>query len=311
MSLFKEQTKHHLNQLERWLPGNQHRPARRPLRDQAASVSMPGQLDFVFQRNGLHPGRIDHPELEQTIADLKNIPEQSALLGVCEDGLPFLLDLANPSPGSVLVAGDPGSGKTALLRSILVSASQISKSGRVALRLITDQPEAYKDLEPILQDHFSSNDPAIDDLIANLVQIAESRKQTGPEDPASILVVDDLPDLLTFLNEKAFHELYWLIRHGPRYQIWTVAALPSGKAKKTDPRFLTAFRTRLFGFMQDEKLATRLAQLKHINTRRLEKGSQFFFPGDGVCLRFRVCSEQKEVNGNVFGSFALKKVEAV
>lgn len=304
MSTLNDPMTHHLKKIERWLPGRTSLAWRHPLRDKDIDVLLYERNKISPDKNNRHMTATRNPGLDQTITKLTNIPERAALLGVCEDGLPFLLDLANPSPGAILVIGEAGSGKTALLRSILLSADRINTSARVTLRLIADQPDEYHDLTSSLMDVFPVEDPAISDLITNLVQTVESRKKTGPQDPASILVIDDLSALLTFLDEKAFHELYWLVRHGPRYQIWTVASLIPGKAKQIDPHFLTAFRTQLFGFMHDVRLASRLAHTNHIPTRSLEKKRQFFYQSNGEWLHFWICTENSEKDRGVLGSNA-------
>ncbi len=140
---------------------------------------------------------------------------------------------------------------------------------------------------------------AVSDLIAELVETIETRKRNHPQDPAMILVIDDLAALLTFLDEQAYAHLYWLIRHGPRYQVWTLATLPAGQAEQLDPRFLSAFRTRLFGYMHDERLAQRLAGDDSLATRDIERGRQFYVPYGGEWLRFWICKEDGSNPGGV------------
>jgi hypothetical protein len=291
MSLHNKQSTPHLQKIVRWLPGKMRPSRRRPLRSQVVaglfSTKFASRTDSYDKQNAWFA----RPTIDEAITGLTGIPERCALLGIGEDDLPILLDLTNPSTGAILVISENGGGKTALLRSILFSASQLNKPDQIKLRMIADQPDEYHDLSACLQDVLPVEGPANGDLITNLVQTIESRKQTGPQDPTSILIIDDLPALLTFLDEKSFNELYWLIRHGPRYRVWTAAALPSSKVKQIDPRFLSAFRTRLFGFMHDERLASRLAYANHIPTRRLERSHQFLYPSNGDWLRFWVCRE--------------------
>ena len=63
------------------------------------------------------------PSLEQVLAGLSSIPEYSILIGAGEDGSPILMDLSNSEAGSLLILGDPGSGKTRLMLSSTTSGT--------------------------------------------------------------------------------------------------------------------------------------------------------------------------------------------
>jgi hypothetical protein len=299
MSNLDEQLINRLKTLDRWLPRLQSAPASRVKRrpPQGVSASEEPRLDDDASPSGDPELQIVsdwQPSLEQAIDGLSDVPEHAALIGVCEDGLPFLLDLANPTPGAILLAGDAASGKTPLLRAILASASLMNPAQRVSFNLIASQPDEYQSLhnDEHCQEYLPVEDPGVNRLIAALVSVIETRKHTGPQDPALILAIDDLVALLPFLDEGAFSGLYWLIRHGPRYQVWTIATLPASQIEQIEPRFLTAFRTRLFGYMRDERVARHLANDDHVATRDLEKGRQFFVPYNGDWLRFWICEPE-------------------
>jgi hypothetical protein len=231
------------------------------------------------------------PTLAELLESLPDPPPHAALLGACEDGLPFLFDLSNPAPGAILVTGDAAGGKTPLLHSILHSACRMNSPEQLTFNVIAGQPDEYLDLNKM--DHCQAilpvEDQAVADLVAGLVETVETRKRNHPQDPAMILVIDDLAALLAFLDEQTFDRLYWLIRHGPRYQVWTLATLSAEQADQLDPRFLSSFRTRLFGYMRNERLAQRLAGDDGLATRDIEKGRQFYVPYGGEWLRFWIC----------------------
>ena len=157
--------------------------------------------------------------------------------------------------------------------------------------MVSAQPEEYSDLGSLdhCQELFPVEEPGVEELIADLVEITESRKLSGPQDPVYLLVIDDLTALLPFLDERSFSRLYWLIRHGPRYRVWTLAGLAAEQANQLDGRFLSAFRTRLFGFMHNERQACLLAGDESLATSDLEKGLQFLVPYGGDWLRFWLC----------------------
>ncbi len=72
--------------------------------------------------------------LRTIIQETGPFPAASVILGVCEDGLPFMLDLLDHSSGSLLVAGDRRTGKTTLLKTMLASAAYINNPQEVRFR---------------------------------------------------------------------------------------------------------------------------------------------------------------------------------
>ena len=144
------------------------------------------------------------PTLAELLESLPEPPPYAALLGACEDGLPFLFDLTNPAPGAILVTGDAAGGKTGLLHSILHSACRMNTPEQLIFNVIASQPEEYLDLDPLehCQAILPVEEPAVADLIAELVDTVETRKRNHPQDPAMILVIDDLAALLSFLDEQ-------------------------------------------------------------------------------------------------------------
>lgn len=52
------------------------------------------------------------PSLNAVLDEIGLMPHEALFMGVASDGLPVLLNLQDPSPGPILVAGDSGVGKT-------------------------------------------------------------------------------------------------------------------------------------------------------------------------------------------------------
>lgn len=233
--------------------------------------------------------------VDQVLAKSGKLPLNSLVLGICDDGLPFLLDLTNPAPGALLVCGDARTGKTQLVKSILDSASRLNTPSQLELSIIAVNIDEYMHLSHLehCQEIFNADEAVTGELIGELAEIAEQRRRQLPEYPALLLVIDDLAECLEHLDQEAFNKLYWLIRHGPRSRVWTIATLPTERARQVEPRFLSAFRTRLCGRMTDSRLAATLSGDADLQTRRLEKG-QFYIPYGGEWLRLWACKAEED-----------------
>ena len=97
-------------------------------------------------------------EAEDAASGKGGIPPKTAVLGLADDGAPLLVRLPSPDVAHVLIAGTTGSGKTVLLRSIMLSlamknpASSVSALGRdQGLMLVAIDPKgcAFRDFQTL------------------------------------------------------------------------------------------------------------------------------------------------------------------
>jgi hypothetical protein len=306
MTTFEEHFQMGLLAIEKLKPGFREKMARMGYNPQPADL--PDETDLTHDAPSLMTAALpDYPPLQedypQDIPSLDDIIERtgefapgSVILGICEDGLPFVLDLANPAPGALLAAGDEGSGKTHFLQSVLESARLLNSPEEVAFSLILSDPQEYLAISKA--DHcmhcLPADDESAGEIIQELTELAEQRRHGYTGGPTYLLGIDDLEDCLHNLDEQDFSRLYWLIRHGPRSRIWTIATLRPDNSDLIDPRFLTAFRTRIIGQMKDHNLAGYLAGDEEMDCHDLEAGIQFLLPFGGAWLPIWICDPQQE-----------------
>jgi hypothetical protein len=198
------------------------------------------------------------PTIREIINQLRPLPPYAALLGVCEDGLPFLFDLSDPSPGSILITGEASSGKSGLLKGILASASVMNRTDQVMFNLISPDSAVFSDLSRL--SHCTSSvspyDRTSSELVIDLAKIAEQRKSGRLRGPVIILAIDDLVTLLSYNEFELFSHLKWLVKHGPESGIWPLAILRSGRLNKYGKRLLNEFGTHLVGTPNHRALPT-------------------------------------------------------
>jgi hypothetical protein len=243
------------------------------------------------------------PALATVLEQTGPFSPYTVILGACEDGLPFLLDLTNPAPGSLLVTGDAGSGKSRLLRAILASAAAINPPDQVELNVLATDIAEFNALSETVhcQELLACDDLAASDVIRDLAEVVDQRRHGSPADPAMLLAIDGLDRLVGELNEPTFERLLSLLRHGPRSRVWTIATLTSTQIDQVDEPVLAAFRTRLIGKTASPRVAKLLAGSPDSGAGELVNGYQFCVPFGEEWIRFWVCEqapqeESKEVS---------------
>jgi hypothetical protein len=208
----------------------------------------------------------------------------SLLLGLAEDGLPLLLDLYDPAPGPLLVAGDGGSGKTAFLQS-LAQASASQNPGEIQFGVLTPFPEEWTGLEslPNCMGIWPAYHLATSDFLSQMVSWADIL----PSSRQAVLVLFDGLDLLTSSNIKVQHDLRWLLMCGPERHVWPIVTVNPGRLTRLET-WLNYFQTRILGRVKHPQTARLLAGDTKINLATLLPGTQFGLSRPEGWLIFRL-----------------------
>ena len=207
------------------------------------------------------------------------LPSGALLLGLGEDGQPLALDLYDPSPGPLLVAGDGGCGKTALLQSLANASDSLPD---VQFGVVTLFPEEWRVQEayPGCLGIWPACHPASGGFLDQLISWAEVLPQTRQ---AILLFVDGLDMMLR--EPPARHQLRWLLAHGPQSQVWPVVTVNPGRMNRLGS-LLEPFQTRIFGHTRSPRTMRLLTDDPQLDLGALVPGSQFYISGPQVSLRF-------------------------
>jgi hypothetical protein len=241
------------------------------------------------------PGPAFPVSLEILLQHRQEFSRGSVVIGICEDGLPFILNLHNDPPASILIAGDPGSGKTRLLRAILASAVAINQPEDVRFCIASPAPQEYAEL--IHTAHCTglvrSRSSEARKLVNQLLELADRRKYRDDHGPALLLVIDDLADFVHGLDEPAYWGFEWLVRIGAQVRIWVIAAQSSASMSWVDNDLLESFPLHVLGNLASQHDLLALTGNAYLNLQPLVQGRQFYVPCDDAWLRIWLCEPGK------------------
>lgn len=227
------------------------------------------------------------PALSDVLAGLGSLPSEAILLGVASDGLPVLLDLYDPHPGPMLVAGDPGCGKTAFLHTVAHSVAHTHGPEDVRFGVITNYPDEWASVKT-LSHHagvFAVGHKNAREFIHALASWAHESRNTHQ---CVLLLVDDLESVAS-LDRQAVQDFRWLLLRGPARRVWPIVTLNAPRYGQI-LSWLQIFRTRFFGHIANERVAAALGGDKASLLGQLEPPNQFCLREKDNWLRFRLPS---------------------
>jgi hypothetical protein len=223
------------------------------------------------------------PSLSQVLADYIPLPREALFLGVAADQLPVLLNLLDPVPGPILIAGDQASGKTAFLQMIARSVDQIHLAQSVQYGVITEYPQEWSGLggTPNCVDIFPAFKNGAQDFLNSLANWTHSNRG---DKQSVLLLIDDLASI-SRMDFDARQNLRWLLLRGPARRVWPIATLNPNKAAEVFP-WTDFFHTRLFGRMENSAGIENLTGTTNPIFKSLNAGSDFLMREGEDWLKF-------------------------
>lgn len=132
--------------------------------------------------------------------ELEAVPPYCGVLGVDDGGMPLLMRIDSPDVAHVLIAGTTGSGKTGVIRTLLLSLAMHNHPGQLQLVLLDPKGRGLAPLarlphlwhgHAIAQDARAAGD-ALQALVEEMLQRDASRRSL----PRIVIGIDELADLL-------------------------------------------------------------------------------------------------------------------
>lgn len=222
------------------------------------------------------------PSVGSILADYGSMPPEALFLGVAADNLPVLLNLLDPVPGPLLICGDAGTGKTALLQTIAHAAGFMHQPDELQFGALTNHPEEWSGVEDIPNNVgiFPLYHRSSEDFILSLASWAHGNKSSRQ---TLLLLIDDLEAALK-LDFDACQNLRWLLLRGPARRVWPIITINPNRMDLAQA-WLEAFHTRIFSSIQNIHLA-RYMDAENANLDSLRIGTDFALREGDHWLRF-------------------------
>ncbi len=223
------------------------------------------------------------PTLDRVLAEIGPLPREALFLGVASDGLPVLLNMHDPVPGPILIIGDAGAGKTAFLKSIVRSLALTHESAEVQFGVITGHLDEWEGGKSSAQRVaiFSSHETGAQELLLSLASWAHNNKNNKQ---CVLLLIDDL-EAVTAFDFDALQNLRWLLARGPSRRVWPILTMNAARYGEVIS-WIPTFRTRIFGRIEDARVANALGGDSSSALDQLQAGIQFSLRENGGWLKF-------------------------
>lgn len=223
------------------------------------------------------------PTLSGVLSEIGSLPREALFLGVASDGLPVLLNLHDPVPGPLLITGDASAGKTAFLQTLVQGIQQTHRAENVQFGVITSHPDEWEQIE--VTSHrvgiFSVTHSNVQDFIRSLASWAHANNKANQ---SILLLIDDLESVAK-LEPDTLQNLRWLLLRGPARRVWPIITMNAERYGQV-LSWIPMFRTRIFGRIVKNHIASALGSDPASALDRLEAGIQFSLRENGKWLQF-------------------------
>jgi S-DNA-T family DNA segregation ATPase FtsK/SpoIIIE len=241
-------------------------------------------------------------------AKLCDVPFCSALLGLDEEGIPVLLRLPSADVAHVLIAGNTGSGKTVLARTMALSLAMHNPPRAVQLVLIDPKRRGFGRLSalPHLLTPLIARPDRAAEVLKRLAAEMERRDLRGRNSPRVVVLIDELAELMMAGGREIERPLTRLAQRGREAGIHLVACTQRPSAAVIGGLIKSNFPVRIVGSVASAEDAKIAAGLPRTGAERLLGKGDFYVIARGEQFRVQgACASPLEVR-RVVGRLAKK-----
>lgn len=223
------------------------------------------------------------------LKSLGGIPPLTACLGLAEDGRPLLLRLPSPEVAHVLVAGATGSGKTDLIRAMLISLAMHNRQSKLQIALIDPKGRGFGPIAalPHTLGDIASDFVSASSLLQFLVSEMERRDREGVSSPHIVIAVDELYDLLMTGGKEVEIALVRIAQRGREAGLHLIAGVQKPSAAAIGGMLKANFPVRLVGKVASSEDARMAAGVSATGAEKLTGRGDFVAVASGQVIRFQ------------------------
>jgi len=256
------------------------------------ALSLNAPMCRVFRRGGQVQVEIPREDAKQVsylqvCSQLGRVPAATALLGLDEEGVPVLVRLPSPDVAHVLVAGNTGSGKTVLARTMALSLAMYNQPRALQLVFIDPKRRGFDPLSalphlltPLIHQHERAAE-----VLVRLAEEMERRDLGGRDTPRIVVFIDELADLIMSAGSAVENPLTRLAQRGREAGIHLVACTQRPAASVIGGLVKSNFPVRIVGSVASAEDAKVAAGLPRTGAERLLGRGDFYVIARGEQLR--------------------------
>ena len=236
--------------------------------DEELALALDAPACRILRRNGRVQVEVPRPDPQRipylrVFRQLGEPPPVSALVGLDEEAVPVLVRFPSPDVAHVLIAGNTGSGKTMLARTMALSLAMLNPPRSVQMVLIDPKRRGFAplgELPHLLVPLVDSTSRAAL-LMARLVEEMERRDRCACSEPRIVVLIDELADLVVAGKRSVERPLTRLAQRGREAGIHLVACTQHPTARVIGSLVKSNFPVRIVGSVasaEDAKVASGL-----------------------------------------------------
>ena len=223
------------------------------------------------------------------LRNLGRLPSLTACLGLAEDGRPLLIRLPSPDVAHLLVAGTTGSGKTELMRTLILSLAFANRQSQLQIALIDPKGRGFAPFAelPHLLAPMVTSIPTALALLDRLIAEMEQRDRENRSTPRILVAVDELADLLAVGGKPVEIALTRIAQRGREAGLHLVVGIQKPSSAALGPMLKANFPVRLVGRVGSVEDARVAAGISSCGAEKLTGHGDFLAIAGGQTTRFQ------------------------